>query len=286
MKRMPEQLYLDLLKKTLSFSLWPDPPLPIATFNYARPAWKRAMIGVAERLAAVAGLGLVKSATFNAAEPGEGRGWPSYGDTMIGLCRLDQLQACIESVLRDRVPGDLIETGVWRGGACIFMRGVLRAYGIDDRQVYVADSFEGLPVPNMDTYPPDAGDVHHLHRFLAVSEEQVRKNFERYGLLDEQVVFLKGWFKDTLPNADIGALSILRLDGDMYESTMNALNALYPKLSPGGYCIIDDYSLPSCKRAVDEYREAHGIKACLEIIDWTSCYWRHRESTPAGASRS
>jgi hypothetical protein len=275
MNDTPEQLYLDLLKKTLSFSLWPEPPVPIAAFNEGRPAWKRGLIGIMSGLAAAARMELVKPARVTAAEREEGRNWPSYADTMIGLKRLDNLQSCIESVLADGVPGDLIETGVWRGGACIFMRGVLRAHGVGDRRVYVADSFQGLPPPDAEKYPDDRGDAHHTHPFLAISEEQVRRNFERYGLLDEQVVFLKGWFKDTLPKADIGALSVLRLDGDMYESTMDALNALYPKLSPGGYCIIDDYSLPNCRKAVDDYREAHGIAAPMTTIDWTSCYWRH-----------
>jgi len=280
MKTTPEHLYLDLLKKALSFSLWPEPPLSIATFNYARSAWKRAVVAAAVRLAGAVGLEIVRPARVTAAQREEGADWPSYADTMIGLRRLDNLQDCIESVLRDQVPGDLIETGVWRGGACIFMRGVLRAYGVGDRRVYVADSFQGLPAPDAEKYPHDAGDIHHLHRFLAVSEEQVRKNFERYGLLDDQVVFLKGWFRDTLPNAGIGALSILRLDGDMYESTMDALNALYPKLSPGGYCIIDDYVLPNCRKAVDDYRAAHGIVAAVRAIDPTSSYWRNGEASP------
>src|SRR5260370_2722868 len=132
MKTTPEHLYLDLLKKTLSFSLWPEPPLPIATFNYARPAWKRGGVAVAVRLAGAARLEIVQPSRVTAAEREEGTDWPSYADTMIGLRRLDNLQDCIESVLRDKVPGDLIETGVWRGGACIFMPGVLRAHGVDD----------------------------------------------------------------------------------------------------------------------------------------------------------
>ena len=275
MKTTPEQLYLDLLKKALSFSLWPEPPLPIATFNYARPAWKRAVLAVAERLTAAAGLEIVKPARVTAAERDQGQSWPSYADTMIGMRRLDNLQFCIESVLRDGVPGDLIETGVWRGGACIFMRGVLRAYGVEDRRVWAADSFQGLPAPDAEKYPHDTRDVHYLHRFLAISEEQVRKNFERYGLLDDQVVFLKGWFKDTLPKADIKALAVLRLDGDMYESTMDALNALYPKLSRDGYCIIDDYILPNCRKAVEDYRAGHGIKSAIVPIDPTGSYWRN-----------
>src|SRR5262249_42248392 len=131
----------------------------------------------------------------------EGRDWPPTAHTMIGLKRLDNLQFCVEDVLTRNVPGDLMETGVWRGGACIFLRALLRAHGVRDRRVWVADSFEGLPAPNAEKYPHDAQDLLHTVPYLAVSLEQVQANFERYGLLDEQVCFLKGWFRDTLPQA-------------------------------------------------------------------------------------
>lgn len=194
---------------------------------------------------------------------------------MIGFKRLDNLQFCIESVLRDRVEGDLIETGVWRGGACIFMRAVLAAYGVEDRKVYVADSFEGLPKPDdPEKFPADKGDKHYIHTYLAVSKEEVENNFRKYRLLDDQVVFLKGWFKDTLPNAPIKKLALLRLDGDMYGSTMDALVNLYPKLSSGGFCIIDDYALRGCKLAVDDYRAKQKINSEMKTIDWTGRYWR------------
>jgi O-methyltransferase len=193
---------------------------------------------------------------------------------MIGRKRLDNLQSCVESVLTEGVEGDFIETGVWRGGSCIFMRAILAAHGVHDRRVFVADSFAGLPEPDGDKYPEDKGDTHHIHDRLAISREQVAANFEKYGLLDDQVVFLKGWFKDTLPNAPIEKLAVLRLDGDMYESTMDALESLYPKLSPGGYCIIDDYSLPGCEKAVADYRARHGIEDEIQTIDWTGSYWQ------------
>src|SRR4030095_4998879 len=104
-------------------------------------------------------------------------------------------------------------------------------------------------------YPADEGDRHYSFTELAVSKEEVANNFEKYELLDDQVVFLKGWFKESLPKAPIGSLAILRLDGDMYESTSDALNNLYFKLSIGGFCIIDDYFLEGCKKAVDDFRE-------------------------------
>lgn len=204
--------------------------------------------------------------------------WPSEMHTMIGFKRLDNLQFCIESVLKERTPGDLIETGVWRGGATIFMRAVLEAYEAKDRQVWVADSFEGLPPPNAAKYRHDTGDTHHTRQDLAISLEEVRDNFERYGLLDDQVRFLKGWFRDTLPEAPIEKLAVIRLDGDMYESTMDGLANLYPRLSTGGYIIVDDYgAVPACKQAVHDYRASHDIDEEILPIDWTGVYWQRTD---------
>lgn len=210
------------------------------------------------------------------ADRAEGRDWPISALTMAGEKRIDQLRRAIESVLVDNVPGDLIETGVWRGGLTIFMRGVLKAYGDTARRVWVADSFEGLPKPNTAKYPADVGDVMWKQsRELAVSVDEVKANFARYGLLDDQVGFLKGWFKDTLPQAPIDRLAVMRLDGDLYESTMDALTALYPKLSVGGYCIVDDYgACPPCAAAVTDYRAKHDITEPIQTIDWTGVYWR------------
>jgi len=155
------------------------------------------------------------------------------------------------------------------------MRGILKAYGISDRRVWVADSFAGLPPPDREKYPADSGDILHTIPQLAVSLDDVKANFARYGLLDEQVRFLKGWFKDTLPSAPIERLAVARLDGDMYESTMDALNALYPKLSPGGFLIVDDYgSVAACAQAVTDYRQRHGIDETIQKIDNDGVFWQ------------
>lgn len=212
---------------------------------------------------------------FNETTRMEGRDWPLAAHTMIGLKRLENLQYCIEDVLARDVPGDLIETGVWRGGATIFMRAVLKARGIADRRVWVADSFEGLPRPDAEKYPLDAGDRYHEYSELTVTLEEVASNFQRYGLLDDQVVFLKGWFRESLPGAPIDRLAVIRLDGDMYESTMEALVHLYPKLSRGGYLIVDDYgAIPACRQAIHDYRKASGIEEEICPIDWTGVYWQ------------
>ncbi len=205
----------------------------------------------------------------------EGIDWPANADSMIGLKRLDNIEYCINKIIDDKIAGDFIETGVWRGGATIFMKAVLKINNINDKIIWLADSFEGLPKPNEKKYTADKNDSHHLKSELVVTLEQVRSNFENYDLLDDNIKFLKGWFKDTLPTAPIEKLSLLRLDGDMYESTIDALNNLYPKLSKGGFVIIDDWGpVEGCKQAVNDYRKDHGITEKIEQIDWSGVYWR------------
>lgn len=207
-------------------------------------------------------------------EAHELRNFTELSHTMIGRKRLENIQVCVETVLADNIKGDFIETGIWRGGACIFMRGILMAYGVTDRTVWAADSFEGVPPP---TWPEDKGfDISsRVLPVLVVSLDEVRELFFRYGLLDENVKFLKGWFKDTLPTAPIERLAILRLDGDLYESTMDALVPLYDKVERGGFIIVDDYgSCPPCKRAINDFRAQHGIVDALQTVDAQCVYWR------------
>jgi O-methyltransferase len=273
----PAHLYLDLLKKSLSFTLWPEPLAPVKLFNFSSlPLKKRLPVSVITNVLKSTPYEVVVDRRITDHQRDEGKFWPVCAHTMIGMKRLDNLQECIETVIRENIEGDLIETGVWRGGACILMRGILAAHGVEGRKVYVADSFEGLPKPDADKYPADKGSPFHtFSSYLAVSKEEVAENFSKYGLLDEQVVFLKGWFKDTLPSAPVEKLAIMRLDGDMYSSTMEALTNLYPKLSEGGFCIIDDYGLiNACKRAVDDFRTQQGIVAEIVPIDYSGVYWR------------
>lgn len=194
--------------------------------------------------------------------------------TMVGRKRLDNVTACMADVLDNGIPGDVIETGVWRGGTTILMRGVLKAYGVADRKVYVADSFAGLPPPDPERYPADEGLFFNRYEVLAVGLDDVRANFERYDLLDDQVVFLKGWFSETLPTVKENTWSVLRLDGDLYESTMDALTNLYPNLSPGGWIIVDDYEIEACRKAVHDYRDDNGIDEEIVKVDWTGVCWK------------
>ena len=208
-----------------------------------------------------------------------GRDWPANGTTMVGLTRLTNLQRCIETVLADDVPGDFIETGVWRGGATIFMRALLDIHGDTKRLVWAADSFAGLPKPDPASYPADEGDPHHTVDYLAVSLEEVERNFSRYDISTDRVRFLPGWFRDTLPALIGEQWSLVRLDGDMYESTMLGLESLYPRLSPGGFVIVDDYgAIDVCRRAVADFRSRNSIDERLESIDWTGVCWRKAAS--------
>jgi hypothetical protein len=268
-----KNLYLDVMKKALSFSLWREPPAPITMTRYKRSPLKHVMVKTLSNLAAARNWQIVESRNYTEAERQEGQLWPMQAHTMIGMKRLDNVQRCVEDVLQRGVPGDFIETGVWRGGACILMRAVMAAYGVADRRVFVADSFAGLPAPE-ERYPQDAGDTHSTETFLAVSRADVEENFRKYGLLDSNVVFLQGWFKDTLPAAPIERLAVMRLDGDMYGSTMDAFRALYAKLSPGGYCIIDDYALDGARQATDDFRRDQRIQAPLQQIDFTGVFWQ------------
>lgn len=261
-------LYLDLLKRTLLNLIYPEADASIA-MGVDPVEW------IKKTAAGVLGSQLLRPRDANARE--DGTDWPKLAHTMVGMKRLSNLQTCLEDVIQNDIPGDVIETGVWRGGASIMMRGVLKAYDVQDRIVWVADSFQGLPEPKNETDKHDISGKLHAFKELAISLEQVQSNFSRYGLLDDQVRFLKGWFSETLSKAPIERLALIRLDGDMYESTMDGLTALYPKLSVGGYLIVDDYSsIPACQKAVQDYRLQHKIEEPIIPIDWTGVYWQRK----------
>lgn len=250
---MDRDLYIDLLMRTILGTVYRDDSIvPLPAGSVRTP--------------------------YNGLLRYEGRDWPTQAHSMIGVHRMKNLQKCIANVLDPNftVPGNFLEAGVWRGGASIFMRGMLKAYRVTDRIVYLADSFAGLPIPDVDRYPEDKGLDYYMNLELVVPLETVRENFIAYGLLDQQVQFLKGWFKDTLPMADVGQLAILRLDGDMYESTIDTLNALYDRVSRGGYVIVDDLSIGACAQAVADFRNLHHITEMLYRVDWTGGYWRKK----------
>ncbi len=205
--------------------------------------------------------------------------WPDRAHTMIGRHRLNNIQYCMEYCLENDIPGDFIETGVWRGGAVIFMKGILKAHGIKDRKVYVADSFEGCPKPELDRYPFDKKKRQSRHDFyqiqiLSVSKEEVEENFQRYNLLDENVIFVEGFFEHSLHLVDTPNIAVLRLDGDMYSSTIQVLDQLYDKVPKGGFIIIDDWTITGCLVAVHDFRTKRQIEDEVKKIDKLSAFWQ------------
>ena len=204
----------------------------------------------------------------------EGTDWPENGFTMVGLKRLENIRICAAEIIKKNIEGDFLEAGVWKGGASMWMRAILKHHGINDRNVWLADSFKGLPPPKPD-YPADKDDTHYQFEKLAISLEQVKQNFQTFDLLDDQVKFIEGWFHETLFTAPVDKISLLRLDGDMYESTYVSLEALYHKVSVGGFVIIDDYGyIESCRQAVHDFLNKNELKPVLHKIDWTGVYWR------------
>ena len=202
------------------------------------------------------------------------RNMTDFAYTMIGQRRMDNIEDCLDIIRSENIPGDLMETGVCRGGAVVFMAGYLKTYNMEDRKIWAADSFEGLPRPSA---KEDSGYDFSKAKYpvLAISLEKVMEAFARYGLLFENLIFLRGWFRNTLPKAPVEKLALLRLDGDLYESTKDALENMYDKVVPGGFIIIDDYNVfEPCKRAVNEFREKRGIRDVLVTIDPSSVYWR------------
>ncbi len=235
--------YLDLMRDSLTGRLNEDPPLPASKVEGYKAEFRE-----------------------------QGWDWPSKAPSMIGTLRMENVRRECERVLQQNVPGDFVETGVWRGGAAIMMRAVLAAYDVPDRRVFAADSFAGFPAQAEADTNFTVGGV----ADFAVSLEDVKANFARYGLLDDQVVFLKGLFRETLPSAPIERISVLRLDGDLYESTRDGL-VLYDRLSPGGTLIADDYFLfEGQRKAIDEFRSTHGIADPIIRIDHFGAYWIKR----------
>ncbi len=255
-------LYVDLLKKCLTRDIDDEHFRRVPRND--KTLWRRLRSDayeMAQRTLAPLGLALVQETART-------------GETMVGMGALNNLQECIEDVLRTNVPGDFVETGVWKGGAVIFMRALLDVHGDTSRCVWAFDSFAGLPKPNKTEYPDDAADKLWSHS-LDVSVDEVKNNFRKYQMLDDRVRFVEGWFRDTVPNAEVKTIAVLRLDGDMYESTIQVLKGLYDKVSPGGYVIIDDYNMiPQCNKAVHDFRSQRNITEELITLPGCGAFWK------------
>jgi len=201
----------------------------------------------------------------------DGTDWPVNAETMVGLKRLRNVKESLETCIFENIPGDFVECGVWRGGASIMASATLIAYGEDDkRDIWACDSFEGLPKPVCSL---DKGDFHWSVETLKVSQIDVMKNFEKYMVNNANVNFIKGWFGQTLPLLPVEKIAVLRLDGDMYQSTWEILTSLYEKVVPRGFVIIDDYySCEQCRIAFDDFSNNNSVIIEDGVVVDNACF--------------
>lgn len=194
---------------------------------------------------------------FNASLRLNGGDWPTYGLTLIGVRKLEYLHEVLHETYRSKLlVGDFLEAGAWRGGACIYAKAFFEAYGIE-RRVWVADSFAGLPGKQHDK------DIEGWDRmeFLSVPLELVKDAFRRYALLDQSVRFVQGWFGQSLPRLrhELSKIAILRIDCDMYRSTLEVLCNLYDRVEVSGVWIVDDWGLSYQFDAINDFLHAGNI---------------------------
>jgi len=203
-----------------------------------------------------------------------GLDWPPFGYTMIGKQRLENFRAAIHEVDRNNIPGAIIETGVWRGGAMIMAAAVTKE-AKSNRDLYLYDAFEDIP------------GYGNNKDFLMNSQEDVEKNFDLFSLRDENVHFVKGLFKDTVPLWVKGMpIAVLRIDGNFYDSYCDVLYAMYEDVPVGGIVIYDDImSHPAVMRCWNDFKTDQGVVEELNRIDTPSAWFRKRKAIQIDASK-
>eukprot|EP00802_Teleaulax_amphioxeia_P006405 Tamp_06409.p1 GENE.Tamp_06409~~Tamp_06409.p1 ORF type:complete len:492 (+),score=79.04 Tamp_06409:1203-2678(+) len=207
--------------------------------------------------------------------------------SMVGLQGLSDLQTFVEVILGQEVEGDLVETGVWQGGSCILMAAVLRANNDRKRKVWVMDSFEGCPEPDAESFPQDANDKHHTFKNLQVSVHKVTSNFADFGLESDQIELVRGWFHDSVFSDRVQAiekLALLRLDGDLYQSTIEVLRGLYYKVAVGGFVVVDDWRLDGmqARSAVIDFHRECEIQETIHVGQDGLAWWRKLQPSACG----
>ena len=192
--------------------------------------------------------------------------------SLLTALQLEIIRRSVAYVEERGITGDLLEAGVWRGGAVIFMRGLLDVYGIASRKVVAADSFEGIPLnTTMQGDPVDGW----ADRWVATLDE-VKANIARFGMLDDRIEFCVGYFEQSLASLQGRRFAVIRLDSDSHDSVMSSLVQLYPLVSQGGIVIIDDWHLPGCRMAVEAYRAKHGIADPIQEVGGNA-YWAKQQ---------
>lgn len=200
--------------------------------------------------------------------------------SMTSWQRLYNLHAAVRYAVKTDLPGDFVECGVWRGGSMMMVAQTLLALGRTDRNLYLFDTFEGLPKPDktldVDVWGHNAAEGWEVHRktdessdWAYASLEEVRANMESTGYPMDKVFFVKGMVEDTIPAKSPDTIAVLRLDTDWYSSTKHELEHLYPRLSGNGILILDDYGhFKGARQATDEYFQSLDIPPLLTRVDY------------------
>ena len=191
--------------------------------------------------------------------------------TMVATESLMDLALQVEHVLAHDIPGDFVECGVWRGGASFLMAELLRSAGVQNRKVWLFDSFDGLPPPTTIDGPAaidyaERTDSPSYFDNCRASLDQVQQAAAELGLAS-YTEFVKGWFDETLPahRARIGPIALLRIDCDWYSSVRCCLDNLYDQVSKRGFVVLDDYyTWDGCAAAVHEFLGRRGLPNRIE----------------------
>jgi Macrocin-O-methyltransferase (TylF) len=199
--------------------------------------------------------------------------------TMTSWERLYALYQSVQYTVENRIPGDLVECGVWRGGSMKLVAHVLRSLGDTTRTLFLYDTFEGMTEPEPAVDIDFSGnqavkDWHEIQRrgvkWAYAPVEEVHEIIASSGYPMEKVKLVKGRVEETIPATSPASIALLRLDTDWYSSTKHEMEHLYPKLSPQGILILDDYGhYQGARRGVDEYFSKLNKKPLLQRVDYS-----------------
>jgi cephalosporin hydroxylase len=209
----------------------------------------------------------------------------------MGRVRLDHLQRCLDAVRTDKVKGDLVECGTGRGGGGVFLRGYAAVWEMTDRRVWIADTFRASPSLPDDLHETSQEAVEILGGGpglpdLRADLNTVRDAFQRFDLLDDRLRFLQGDYRDTLPTSPIRSIALLRLGDDLEDACGTILDALYDRVTPGGFVVVEDFLSPAARKSIEDFRERRGIDDPIEQVDWSGVVWRKGASPSTSKVRT